>query len=103
MDNTLLDLHNSSFPTQPHLLIANYYTLAEFILKRRVIRLDGLSVRRIIRLRYKSEDEFCSIIRLGILLGLHDGRFGAEKQSCENIETSPSHVETSSKNRLRSV
>jgi len=23
MDNTLLDLHNSSYPTQPHSLIAN--------------------------------------------------------------------------------
>ena len=23
-DNTLLDLHNSSYPTQPHSIIANY-------------------------------------------------------------------------------
>ena len=25
VDNTLLDLQNSSYPTQPHSIIANYY------------------------------------------------------------------------------
>ena len=76
--------------------------MAEFILETsypsgRIIRqTDNLS-------KYKSEDKFCSIIRLDILRELHDGCFGVEEPSCENIETSPSHVETSSKNRLRSV
>ena len=53
--------------------------------------------------KYKSEDEFCSIIGLDILRWLHDGCFSVEVPSCENIQTSPSRVETSSKNRLRSV
>ena len=70
--------------------------MAEFILEtsylsRRIIRQTDLS-------KYKSEDEFCSIIFLDILRRLHDGCFGVEEPSCENIETSPSHVETSSKN-----
>ena len=43
----------------------------------------------------KSEDEFCSIICLDILSG--------KQETLQNIETSPSHVETSSKNRLRYV
>ena len=69
--------------------------MAEFILEtsylsRRIIRQTDLS-------KYKSEDEFCSIIFLDILRRLHDGCFGVEEPSCENIETSPSHVETSSK------
>ena len=29
-DNTLLDLLNSSYPTQPHSLIANYFHIFEF-------------------------------------------------------------------------
>ena len=29
-DNTLLDLHNSSYHTQPHPIIANYSTIAPF-------------------------------------------------------------------------
>ena len=28
-DNTLLDLHNSSYPTQPHLFIAKYIMVIE--------------------------------------------------------------------------
>ena len=28
-DNTLLDLHNSSYPTQPHSLTANYTMLSK--------------------------------------------------------------------------
>ena len=68
--------------------------LAEFILE------TSYSSIRIIRQtdnssKYRSEDEFCSIIRLHILRGLHHGCFGVEEPSCENIETSPSHVETS--------
>ena len=43
------------------------------------------------------------MIRLDISRGLQDGCFGVEEPSSENIETSPYHVETSSKNRLRSV
>ena len=67
--------------------------MAEFILEtsylsRRIIRQTDSS-------KYKSEDEFCSIIFL--FRGLHDGCFGVEEPSCKNIETSPSHVETSSK------
>ena len=27
VDNTLLDLQNSSYPTQPHSIIANYFTV----------------------------------------------------------------------------
>ena len=76
--------------------------LAEFILEtsypsRRITRQTDNSCK------YTSENEFCSRIRLDILRGLHDGCFGFKKSSCENIETSPSHVETSSKNRVRSV
>ena len=29
VDNTLLDLHNSSYPTQPHSLTANYTMLSK--------------------------------------------------------------------------
>ena len=62
--------------------------LAEFILEmsypyRRIIRQTDNSSK------YRSEDEFCSIIRLDILRGLHDGWFGVEEPSCENIETVP--------------
>ena len=32
VDNTLLDLQNSSYPTQPHSIIANYYSLKIFLL-----------------------------------------------------------------------
>ena len=53
--------------------------------------------------KYKSEEKFCSIIRLDILRWLHEGCFSVEEPSCENIQTSSSLVETSSKNRLRSV
>ena len=68
--------------------------LAEFILgtsypSRRITRQTDNSSK------YRSEDEFCSTIRLDILRGLQDGCFGVEEPSCENIETSPSHVETS--------
>jgi len=63
--------------------------MAEFILKtsypsRRIIRQADNSSK------YKSEEEFCSIIRLDILRWLHDGCFGVEEPSCGNIETSPS-------------
>ena len=69
--------------------------LAEFILE------TNYSSRRIIRQTdnssmYKSEDDFWRIICLGILRGLHDGN----RKHCENIETSPSHVETSSEESL---
>ena len=40
--------------------------------------------------KYKSEEEFCSIIRLDILCWLHDGCFGVEEPNCGNKETSPS-------------
>ena len=30
VDNMLLDLHNSSYPTQPHSLIANYTMLSKY-------------------------------------------------------------------------
>ena len=61
-----------------------YRILAEFILEtsypsRRIIRQTDNSFK------YKSEDEFCSIIRLDILPELHDGCFGIEEPSCENI------------------
>ena len=56
--------------------------MAEFILEtsylsRQIIRQTDSS-------KYKSEDEFCSIICLDILRGLHDGCFGVEEPSCEN-------------------
>ena len=31
VDNTLLYLHNSSYPTQPHSLIASYYSFKIFL------------------------------------------------------------------------
>ena len=31
VDNTLLDLQNSSYPTQPHSIIVNYYYLFHLI------------------------------------------------------------------------
>ena len=74
--------------------------MAEFILEtsyasRRIIRQTDSSSK------YKSDDElFCSIIRLDILRWLHDGCSVVEEPSCENIETSPSRVETSSTFRL---
>ena len=40
--------------------------------------------------KYKSEEEFCSIIRLDILCWLHDRCFGVEEPNCGNKETSPS-------------
>ena len=40
--------------------------------------------------KYKSEEEFCSIIRLDILCWLHDGCFGVEEPNCGNKETSSS-------------
>ena len=72
--------------------------VAEFILEtsypsRRIIRQTDNSSK------YKSEDEFFSIICLGILSETSAGN----RENCENIETSPSHVENSSKNRLSSV
>ena len=33
MDNTLLDLQNSSYPTQPHSIIANYKILLIFYIR----------------------------------------------------------------------
>ena len=65
-------------------------SMAEFILEtsypsRRIIRQrDNLS-------KYKSEDEFCSIICLETTTGKKTLR---TRKHCENIETSPSHVET---------
>ena len=32
VDNTLLDLQNSSYPTQPHSIIVNYYYLFHLLL-----------------------------------------------------------------------
>ena len=57
--------------------------MAEFVLEtsylsRRIIRQTDSS-------KYKSEDEFCSIIFLDILRGLHDGCFGVEEPSCGNF------------------
>ena len=69
--------------------------MAEFILETSY--LSRWIIRQTDSSKYKSEDELCSIICLDILRRLHDGCFGVEEPSCENIETSPSHVETSSK------
>ena len=73
--------------------------MAEFILEtsypsRRIIRQTDNSSK------YKSEEEFCSIICLDILSGKTTA---GNSKHCQNRETSPSHVETSSKNRLRSI
>ena len=35
VDNTLLDLQNSSYPTQPHSIIANYYTIRKLFARRK--------------------------------------------------------------------
>ena len=35
VDNNVLDLQNSSFPTQPHSIIANYTTKAVVFIKKR--------------------------------------------------------------------
>ena len=59
-------------------------TLAEFILET-----SYLSIRIICQTdnssKYKSEDEFCSIICLGILRGLHDGCDGLE-EPCGSLD-----------------
>ena len=73
--------------------------MAEFILEtsypsRRIIRQADNSSK------YKSEEEFCSIIFLDIWSGKTTP---GNSKHCQNRETSPSHVETSSKNRLRSI
>ena len=69
----------------------DYYllTLAEFILEksypsRRIIRQTDNSSK------YKSEDEFYSIT----CLIFYTGTTAGNRKHCENIETSPSHVET---------
>ena len=69
--------------------------MAEFIL-RRVIRLGGLPPQTDNSSKYKR-------ILLHTSSRLHDWCFRVEEPSCENIETSPSHVKTSSKNRLSSI
>ena len=73
--------------------------MAEFILEtsypsRRIIRQTDNSSK------YKSEEEFCYIICLDILSGK---KTAGNRKHCQNRETSPSHLETSSKNRLRSI
>ena len=73
--------------------------MAEFILEtsypsRRIIRQADISDKS------KSEEEFCSMICLDILSGKTTP---GNSKHCQNGETSLSHVETSSKNRLRSI
>ena len=59
--------------------------LAEFTLE------TSYPPRRIIHLSINSKN---NLIRLDIVRWLHNGCFGVEEPSCENIETSPSRVET---------
>ena len=76
-------------------LIYFFGSLAEFILEtsnpsRRIIRQTVNSSK------YKSEEEFCSMI-------CPDITTAGNRKHCEKIETSPSYVETSSKYCLCSV